>query len=179
MAPSKSFILSVPLIALCLAGCASTGGASADQPRVSYSRSEDVTRYTSPRIRLVQEVHLARFPISLTISGGCEGRDSHCRPDDLLWQFVVPPDFAQYLGSDQIDFLVDDQYFSFHMDVYQARIGEVRYSRQARFRIPFSFTERVGHANDVVIKLGGNDIRIDERRRATIKTFVDTMLSDT
>lgn len=160
------------LLLLIVTGCAQSSPTARMAPRAEYDRSEDVTRYTTPMIRLTQEVHLTRHPIHLTISGGCEGQHSHCRPDDVLWEFDAPPEYSQFLASEQLDVIVDDQYHSFHMDVYHGRYSETSLSQRARFRIPFAFTEQVGNARNVTIKMGGNDIRIDARRREVIRQFV-------
>jgi len=73
----------------------------------------------------------------------------------VLWEFDASPEFSQLLGSDRIDFVVDDDYQTFEMNVYQGRVEERWMTSRFRFRISFEFTERVANADEVVIRISG------------------------
>jgi hypothetical protein len=169
--------VSTALIVGCcvLSACAGTDAATRSATRVSVHQSQNVTEYRTPAISLRQSVDLARFPMTLIIRGGCEGERTHCRPDTVVWEFDASAEYWQYQVDPQLEIFLDGVPHVFQPVADLGPLGALSVVTQSRYVIPFSVTERVALQPSSLVRIGGNDLPIDERRKQTIVQMTRTI----
>lgn len=161
--------------AFVLTGCATTDSATRYDTRVSVNTEQNVTEYRTPTISLRQEIDLTRYPVSLVIRGACEGTETHCRPNEVVWEFDGSAEYWQYQVDPSLEIFLDGQPYVYRPDVNPGPLGPLSVVTQSRFVVPFSITERVATTADTRVRIGGNDVAIDSRRKGVIAQMTRTI----
>jgi hypothetical protein len=160
--------LAVVLATLTLMACAQTDSVTRNEARVTVHPAQDITEYSTPTIALRQHIDLTHYPVNLTIRGGCEGQGTRCRPDTVLWELDASAEYWQYQVDPQLEIFIDDVPYTFSPAVDPGPLGALSVVTQSRYLVPFGITERLALATNTRVRIGGNELQIDQRKKQPI-----------
>jgi hypothetical protein len=176
MYPSRSVALLGLLGVSCLLiSCAQTDAVTRSSTRVALHEEQNITEYRTPTITLRQNIDLTRYPINLVLRAGCEGLDTNCRPDTVLWEFDASAEYWQYQVDPQLEIFLDGVPHVFSPTVDPGPLGPLSVVTQSRYVVSFSVTERLALNPNSLVRIGGNEVPFDDRRREPIAAMTRTI----